>query len=120
MVRYNETIMDAQTQRFVEVVNRLKRGTLEGRVLWERTGDYGQQFAAPLDNGHRARIAAAPSGTAVIFTMTNGQGAQTLYLDSSRVADDLLRLALLQLFVTVRDTLARHVADEALDAVKGL
>lgn len=110
--------MDSQTQQHVEIVNRLKRGTDTGHVLWERTGEYGDQFRAPLDNGHHALVAATPGGGAVLFTMTNGQGVQTLYLDSSRVSYDLLQLALLQLFVTVRNTLAHQITKQALDAVK--
>ncbi len=112
--------MEGQTVQFVEIVNRLRHGTSEGRVLWERTGSYGEQFRTPLDNGHSALVAAAPNGQAVLFTMSNAQGAQTLYLDSSRASDDLLRLALLQLFVTVRDIVRQRVAEEALRAVKDL
>lgn len=112
--------VESQTQQYVEIVNRLRRGTQQGKVLWEHTGTYGKQFAAPLDHGHRALVASAPSGSAVLFTMTNAQGMQTLYLDSERVSEDILRLALLQLFVTVRDTLARQVTGEALDAVRDL
>jgi len=112
--------MESNTLQYVEILNRLRRGTLDGRVLWEHTGTYGKQFAAPLDGGHRALVASAPSGSAVLFTMTNGQGMQTLYLDSSRVDDDILRLALLQLFVSVRDSLTKHITSEALDAVKDL
>ena len=112
--------MTPQTQSFIEIVNRLRRGTSDGKVLWEHCGEYGNQFKAPLDNSHQALVAEAPGGSAVIFTMTNGQGVQTLYLDSSRVSDDVLRLALLQLFVTVRDTLANHITHEALNAVKDL
>lgn len=112
--------MTEQTRQLLEILNRLKRGTLEGKVLWERTGTYGKQFAAPLENGFRAMVATAPDGKTVIFTMTSGQGVQTVYLDSSRIAEDILRLALLQLFVTVRDTLTRQVTEEALDAVKDL
>ena len=87
--------MDAQTLQYVEIVNRLKRGTQEGKVLWERTGSYGHQYTVPLDNGHHALVASAPSGQAVLFTMTSAQGVQTLYLDSARVTEDILRLALL-------------------------
>jgi hypothetical protein len=112
--------MDAQALKFVEIVNRLKRGTLEGKVLWAPAGGYGQQYTARLDNGHGALVAATPNGMAVLFTMTDSQGAETLHLDSSRVGADLLRLAVLQLFVTVRDTLTHHVTSEALDAVKDL
>jgi hypothetical protein len=112
--------MDAQTTQFLEIINRLKRGTQEGKVLWEKTGSYGQQFTSPLDNGHRAFVAETPSGKAVLFTMTNERGVETLHLDSSRVTQDILRLGLLQLFVTVRDTLAHHITNEALDAVKDL
>src|SRR2546425_11024932 len=105
--------MESNTLQYVEILNRLRRGTLDGKVLWEHTGTYGKQFAAPLDHGHRALVAESPGGSAVLFTMTNPQGMQTLYLDSSRVADELLRYALLQLFVTVRDTLAHHTTSEA-------
>ena len=112
--------MDSLTQQRIEILNRLKRGTTEGRVLWERTGEYGDQFAAPLDNEHRALIAATPGAQAVLFTMTNGQGVQTLYLDSSRADTELLQLALLQLFVTVRDKLSHNITSEALEAVKDL
>src|SRR5437879_3130161 len=112
--------MDDQTLQFVEIANRLRRGTAEGKVLWEKTGSYGHQFSAGLDNGHRALVAASPSGKAVLFTMTSAQGVETLHLDSSRVNNELLRLALLQLFVTVRDTLTHHVVSEAMDAVKDL
>ena len=112
--------MDSQTLQYVEILNRLRRGTQEGKILWEHTGTYGKQFAAPLDHGHRALVASATSGNAVLFTMTNPQGLQTLYLDSERVTEDLLRLALLQLFVTVRDTLVSNVTREALNAVRDL
>jgi hypothetical protein len=112
--------MDFQTAQFLEIVNRLKRGTQEGKVLWEKTGTYGQQFTAPLDNSHRALVAETPSGKAVLFTMTNERGVETLHLESSRVSEDILRLSLLQLFVTVRDTLTHHVTSQALDAVKDL
>jgi len=112
--------MDAQTLQFVEIVNRLKRGTLDGRVPWAKAGGYGHQYTALLDDGHRALIGATPSGTAVLFSMTDAQGTETLHLDSSRIGADLLRLALLQLFVTVRNTLAHRVTSEALDAVKDL
>src|SRR5437879_13794771 len=112
--------MDESVQQYVEIVNRLKRGTLDGKVLWEQGGTYGHQFSGPLDTGHKALVASSPSGQAVLFTMTNAQGAQTLYLDTSRIQDDLLRLALLQLFVAIRDTLAHHVTSQALNAVKDL
>jgi hypothetical protein len=116
--------LDSQTLQYVEILNRLKRGTVEGKVLWEKTGSYGHQFAAPLEGGHRALVAniSPPGGGqgGVLFTMSNAEGVQTLYLDSSRVTEDLLRLALLQLFVTVRDTLAKRVTDAALNAVKDL
>ena len=112
--------MDSQTQQYLEILNRLRRGTAEGKILWEHTGTYGKQFAAPLDHGHRALVASAPSGEAVLFTMTNPQGMQTLYLDSSRVTEDILRLAMLQLFVIVRDTLVNQVTSEALNAVRDL
>ena len=112
--------MDSQTLQYVEILNRLRRGTIDGKILWEHTGTYGKQFAAPLDHGHRALVASAPSGNAVLFTMSNPQGIQTLYLDSARVEEDILRLALLQLFVSVREALSRHVTNEALDAVRDL
>jgi hypothetical protein len=104
----NDTAMDAKTLEFVEIINRLKRGTAEGRLLWERGGSQGRQFAVTLSDGHRATVAEVQRGSAVVFTMTNAEGAQTLHLDSARAGDDLLRLALLQLFVTVRDTLAHY------------
>ena len=116
----NGTRMESQTHQYLEIINRLKRATVEGKVLWEHSGTYGKQFAAPLDHGHRAQVAESPSGQAVLFTMSNPQGVQTLYLDSSRVSDDLLRYGLLQLFVAVRDTLAHHTVSDALDAVKDL
>ena len=112
--------MSQQVFQFVEIVNRLKHGTVEGRVLWERTGSYGHQYVTSLDNGHKATVACAPNGSSVLFIMTNGLGVETLHLDSSRTSQDLLRLALLQLFVTVRDTLTHHMAREALEAVKDL
>src|SRR5438128_1785562 len=109
--------MDLQSLQFVEVVNRLKRGTQEGKLLWEHIGVLEHEYAAPLDGGSRALIAKAPHGQSVILTMSNAQGVQTLYLDSARVASDVLRMALLQLFVAVRDTLIHHAASQALDAV---
>lgn len=112
--------MESQTQQYTEIVNRLRRGTLEGKILWEHTGTYGKQFAAALDHGHRALVASAPSGRSVLFTMTNPRGTQTLYLDSERVTEDVLRLALLQLFVTVRDALVQQVTNETLNAVRDL
>ena len=49
--------MESNTLQYVEILNRLRRGTLDGKVLWEHTGTYGKQFAAPLDGGHRALVA---------------------------------------------------------------
>jgi len=112
--------VDEQTRKFVEILNRLKRGAVEGKVLWEHTGIGAKQYRAPLDQGFHAVVAEAPSGASVIFTMTNGQGLQTIYLDSALLSDDLLRLALFQLYTTVRNTLSDRIAGEALDALKGL
>ncbi len=112
--------MDEQTARFIEIANRLRRGTLDGRVLWHRAGDTGDTYAAPLDDGFRATVAKAGNGTAIIAILTNSAGVQTVYLDSSRVTHDHLRLALLQLYTAVRDTLAKQVADDALKALRGL
>ena len=109
-----------QAIQFIEIVNRLKRGTQDGKLLWEHTGTLEHEYVAPLDGGHRALVAKAPHGQSVILTMANAQGVQTLYLDSSRVESDVLRLALLQLFVAVRDTLVHHATSQALDALKGL
>lgn len=106
--------------QFVEIVNRLKRATQDGKLLWEHTGTLEHEYVTPLDSGSRALVARAPHGQSVILTMTNAQGVQTLYLDSDRTTSDILRLALLQLFVSVRDTLAHHAASQALDAVKHL
>ncbi len=109
-----------QSFQFIEIVNRLKRGTLDGKLLWEHTGTLEHEYVTPLDSGSRALVAKAPHGQSVILTMMNAQGVQTLYLDSDRTLSELLRLALLQLFVTVRDTLVHHAATQALDAVKHL
>lgn len=111
--------MQDQTAAHTAIVNKLRRGTLEGKLLWERVGDYGKQYAVLLDTGFRATVQKTPSGS-VVFTMLNAGGVASVHLDSSRVADDMLRLALLQLYVAVRDTVAELVAREALDAVKDL
>lgn len=112
--------MDTQSLQYVEIVNRLKRATQDGKLLWERTGSYGQQFRVRLDNGHYAHVAATPNGATVHLTMTSPQHVQTLHLDTTHIADDLLRLALLQLFVSVRDSFTHLVTNEALNAVKDL
>ena len=115
-----DTSLLDQAIHFVEIVNRLKRGTQDGKLLWEHTGTLEHEYVTPLESGHRALVARAPHGQSVILTMSNGQVVQTLYLDSSRVDSEILRLALLQLFVAVRDTLVLHATTQALDAVKGL
>jgi hypothetical protein len=112
--------MDEQTTRFIEILNRLRRGTLEGRVLWREAADLPAAFVAPLDDGYRATVARATNGTAVVVSLTNPAGVQTVHLDSSRAAHEHLRLALLQLYTSVRDTRAKQIADEALDAVRRL
>lgn len=112
--------MDNQNLQYVEILNRLKRGTTDGKVLWEKTGSQGQQYTAPLDNGHRALVGTMSGGSIVLFTMTNGQGIEQLHLDSSRIAQDILRLALLQLFITVRDTFTQRLAQDALNSLKDL
>jgi len=104
----------------VAIVNRLRGATLEGKLLWERTGEYGRQYRVLLDEGHTALVARVPAGNAVVLTMRNGVGSVTLHLDSGRAADDVLRLALLQLYVAVRDTVAALVTQEAARAVKDL
>ena len=112
--------MDEQIARSIEVVNRLKRGTMEGRLLWEATGTYGKQYAAPLESGATGHLAATPAGDAVVLMITNAQGVRSLHLDTTRVTDDTLRLALLQLFVTVRKELERQRTSDALNAVRDL
>jgi hypothetical protein len=83
-------------------------------------GTLEHEYSAPLDGGNRALVARTPNGQSVILTMSNAHEVQSLYLDSARATSDVLRLALLQLFVAVRDTLAHHAASQALDAVKDL
>jgi hypothetical protein len=104
----------------IAIVNRLRSATLQGKLLWERTGEYGRQYRVLLDEGHTAEVAKVPAGNAVVLTMRNGVGGVTLHLDSGRVPEDLLRLALLQLYVTVRDTVTALVTEEAAKAVKDL
>lgn len=111
--------MQEQEVQFVEIANRLKRGTVDGRVVWERAPSSGLRFKSLLDGGHRAALA-EESGGGVQLTMTNPAGAETFQLDSRRVTSDVLRLALLQLFVAARDSIDRRSASEALDAVKDL
>jgi hypothetical protein len=112
--------MGDEVFRYVEIVNRLKRGTIEGRLLWQRDSQHARQYVITLDDGHGATVSCVSGGTAVRFIMSSSGGVETLHLDSSRAADDVLRLALLQLFVAVRDSLVRRAADEALDAVRDL
>jgi hypothetical protein len=116
----SETRMSGQVFQFVEIVNRLKRGTAERRLHWQRPAEFEPRYTVSLENGHGATIECGSGGSSVLFVMTNGAGSETLHLDSSRVSDDLLRLALLQLFVTVRDSLTSRLAQEALEAVKHL
>lgn len=112
--------MDNQTLQYVEIANRIKRGTTDGKVLWEKTGNQGQQYTARLDNGHHALVGVNPGSSVVVFTMSNAQGVEQLHLDTSRIAHDILRLALLQLFVAVRDTFTQRLAQDALDSLKNL
>lgn len=112
--------MDDQTTRFIGIVNRLRRATADGRVLWHSAENAPHAFAATLDEGVRATVGTAAGGTAVVFTLTNQAGVEMIHLDSSRAASDLLRLALLQLFTCVRDTRAKEAAEAALKALHDL
>ena len=115
--------MNEQTFKLTEVVNRLRKATAERRILWERTGLYGLEYTAALENGSHARLAcigAAGSPSTVHLSLTDSKAQETLHLDSSRISEDLLRLALLQLYVAARDSLTDRAADAALDAVRDL
>ncbi len=113
--------MDAEPQQSpVAILNKLRKATEDGRLLWERYGDYGSQYRAVLPSGYTVVVARAPAGDAVIVTMTSPEGRSTLHLDSGRAGDDLLRLALLQLYVSVRDTVAALITKEAYRAVEDL
>ncbi|MBM3496951.1 MAG: hypothetical protein FJX72_21910 [Armatimonadetes bacterium] len=111
--------MRDQIAGHIEIVNKLRRGTLEGKLLWERTGEVGKQYSVLLDTGYRATVQKTPAAS-VVLTMVNAQGVASVHLDSSRVPDDVLRLALLQLFVAVRDTMTDLMTKDALDAVRDL
>ncbi len=111
--------MREQAAGHIELVNRLRSKTLDGKLVWERSGDYGGQYSVRLSNGYLATVQKAPAGS-VVVTLVNERGVATVHLDSSRVADDLLRLAVLQLYVAVRDTVASLLTKDALDAVEDL
>jgi hypothetical protein len=113
-----------QTFKLAEVVNRLKRATTERRILWERSGLYGPEYTAALEGGSHARLTCiTPDGggpSAVHLSLTDAEARETLHLDTSLISQDLLRLALLQLYVAVRESLTDRAADEALDTLRGL
>lgn len=111
--------MREQVAGHIEVVNRLKGKTLEGKLVWERTGEYGKQYTVRLNNGYRATVQKAPAGN-VVVTLVNESGVATVHLDSSRAADDLLKVAILQLYVAVRDTVASLLTRDALEAVEDI
>lgn len=104
----------------IAIVNKLRNATLNGRLLWERTGEYGNQYKVLLNADQTAIVGRLPAGDAVVLSMVNRDGRPTLHLDSSRVGDDVLRLALLQLYVAVRDTVASLITQEAAKAVEDL
>ena len=116
--------MNEQTFKLTEVVNRLRKATVERRILWERTGLYGPEYSAALDSGSHARLAcvvAQEGGQSTVhLSMTDSEARETLHLDSAHISEDLLRLALLQLYVAARDSLTDRAADKALDAIRGL
>lgn len=111
--------MQDQIAAHVAIVNKLRRATLEGKLPWQRVGDYGKQYSVLLDTGFRASVQKTPAGS-VVFTMANPQGVVSVHLDTSRAADEMLKLAVLQLYVAVRDTVTRLMAQDALDAVQDL
>ena len=116
--------MNEQTFKLTEVVNRLRKATVERRILWERTGLYGPEYTAALDAGAHARLACVqpPGGgpSLVHLSMTDSEARETLHLDSAHISEDLLRLALLQLYVAARDSLTDRAADAALSVVRDL
>ena len=115
--------MNEQVFKLTEVVNRLRTATVERRILWERTGLYGAEYTAPLEHGAHARltcIAQEGGPSKVHLSLTDADARETLHLDSSLISEDLLRLALLQLYVAARDSLTDRAADAALDVVRDL
>src|SRR5689334_15295140 len=116
--------MNEQAFKLTEVVNRLKRATVERRILWERSGLYGPEYTAALENGSHARLVCVSAHTggpsAVHLSLSDAQARETLHLDSDRISEDLLRLALLQLYIAARDSLTDRAADAALDVVREL
>lgn len=116
--------MNEQTFKLTEVVNRLKKATVDRRILWERSGVYGPEYTAALENGSHARLVCITAHlggpSAVHLSLTDSNAHETLHLDSDRITEDLLRLAVLQLYVAVRDSLTDRAADAALDVVRDL
>jgi hypothetical protein len=116
--------MNDQTFKLTEVVNRLRKATTERRILWERTGLYGPEYSAALENGSHARLAcvsATEGGSSTVhLSLTDANARETLHLDSDRISQDLLRLALLQLYIAARDSIVDRAADAALDSVRNL
>jgi hypothetical protein len=112
-----------QTFKLAEVVNRLKRATAERRILWEPAGVYGPEYVAALESGSHARLLSVAHETgpaAVHLSLTDENAKETLHLDSSLISEDLLRLALLQLYVAARNSITDRAADAALDVVRHL
>ena len=115
--------MNEQAFKLTEVVNRLRKATIERRILWERTGLTGPEYVSALENGSHARlVCTSHSGgpSSVHLSLTDAQARETLHLDSDRVSEDILQLALLQLYVAARDSLTDRAADAALDIVREL
>lgn len=115
--------MNEQVFKLTEVVNRLRKATHERRILWERTSLTGPEYTSALENGAHARLACVspPGGTSSVhLSLTDAQARETLHLDSDRISEDLLRLALLQLYIAARDSLTDRAADAALDVVRKL
>jgi len=113
-------VMRREATNPIVIVNKLQSATIEGKLLWERTGDYGTQYKVVLDEDHIVTAPKVPAGNAVVLTITNAEGKPLLHLDSGRVDDDVLKLALLQLYVTVRDAVAALLVEEAAKASEDL
>ena len=112
--------MSNQVFKVVEVINRLKRGTVDGKLQWIQAAKDEPRYVAAMESGHIATISCTATGSSVALKLASDAGVQTLDLDSSAVTEDLVRLAILQLFVTVRESIANRMADQALDAVRDL
>jgi hypothetical protein len=107
------------TEKQLAFLNKLRLSTVEGALDWTRLGGE-PGFSAITKSGLHIELRRPDASQIVQIRVCEADGACITEIRSSDPLADLLRMALLQLWVTVREDVANDQSQRLLDRLDDL